>query len=313
MESKELTVLMTVCNEALPVLKASIKSILDQTIQNFEVQVIIDNPSNFEAIEYLRILTEEDERIHLLINNDNLGLALSLNRGIDLINTPYIARMDADDICFPNRFQLQLNYLKEHPEIDLVGANIIYMDFSGKIIKKRGSIPSSHHQIKAIAKYENVFSHPTLMGKTSVFKSIKYRNLRYSQDYDFTSRIIEQGFCVYNFSSPLLYYRLGNSLNDYKMAYQIVAKHFIQKYYKERILSKIDIVKIVEQNVANVDCHSLSLGEQFYNLSLNALKQKKLVSFIKYAFKANLSSPLIKERFLNLLLYYLSKVIYCKL
>ena len=99
-------------------LKQAVESILNQTYKNFEF-IIVDDASTDNSWQYLKSL--KDKRIKLLKNSKNLGLAKSLNRAIGVASGHYIARMDADDISLPTRFQEQLKFLKRNPNIDLCG------------------------------------------------------------------------------------------------------------------------------------------------------------------------------------------------
>ena len=92
----------------MPYLTVAVESILAQTYKNFEF-IIVDDASTDKSRKYLKSL--KDKRISLLRNNKNLGLAASLNRGLKRAGGEYIARMDADDISLPQRFEVQLNFM----------------------------------------------------------------------------------------------------------------------------------------------------------------------------------------------------------
>ncbi len=102
---KKLTCLMTTYNENGIILETAINSILNQTYQNFDFLIIVDNPDNSEIISVLEDYSKKDNRIRYIINKKNMGLPMALNKGIDMIRTKYIARMDADDIALPERFE----------------------------------------------------------------------------------------------------------------------------------------------------------------------------------------------------------------
>src|SRR5690625_452840 len=97
--SPDITVLMSIYNEDMLWLRDSIESILNQTYQNFEFIIINDNPSNDINKVILKEYIKKDNRIKIIENDTNLGLTLSLNKGLRESTGLYIARMDADDIA----------------------------------------------------------------------------------------------------------------------------------------------------------------------------------------------------------------------
>jgi glycosyltransferase involved in cell wall biosynthesis len=103
-------------------LSLAIKSILHQTIGNLEL-ILIDDFSTDNSLAIAKSFF--DPRIKLICNPSNLGLPNSLNIGLNAASSDFIARMDADDISYPKRLEIQINYLKKHPEIDIVGSAII--------------------------------------------------------------------------------------------------------------------------------------------------------------------------------------------
>src|SRR4030042_6096810 len=97
-------------------LKEAVESILNQTYRNFEF-IIVDDASRDKSWDYLKSL--KDRRIKLIRNKKNLGLAASLNIALRQAQGDYVARMDADDISLPNRFEEQIYFLQKNPKIDL--------------------------------------------------------------------------------------------------------------------------------------------------------------------------------------------------
>jgi glycosyltransferase involved in cell wall biosynthesis len=110
------TVLTTVYN-GLPYLREAIESTLNQSYRDFEY-LIIDDASTDESVEC--ILTYEDPRIRLVRNQKNLGTANTINKALALITTPYVLRLDQDDVSLPNRIEEQIDYLDKHPDIAIV-------------------------------------------------------------------------------------------------------------------------------------------------------------------------------------------------
>lgn len=247
MTMEKITVLMTTYNENGDVIKQAIDSILNQTYSNFKFLIIVDNPQNLEIVDILNRYVEVDKRIKLVINEKNLGLPLALNKGIELIQTKYLARMDADDISLPDRLEKQLNYMEINPEISLIGTNVTYINYKGDVLYNRGNIATKSGQLRTVMKYMNMFNHPTFFGRTEIFKKYMYRNLRFSQDYDFTCRLLENGEKIENLPEHLLFYRVVKTSNPEKRIYQRITKQCIQKQYKKGKLSDVEINRMVDR------------------------------------------------------------------
>lgn len=122
------TVLMTVYNGST-YLPQAVESVLNQTFTDFEF-LIIDDGSTDESVACIR--SYGDSRIRLVCNESNLGQAGSLNRGLELARGKYIARMDQDDICLPDRLQKQVDFLDRRPDITVVATWIYMIDSDGR-------------------------------------------------------------------------------------------------------------------------------------------------------------------------------------
>jgi glycosyltransferase involved in cell wall biosynthesis len=120
------TVLMSVYN-SLPYLREAVDSILAQTYDAFEF-LIVDDASTDGSRAVLHEYARKDPRIRILENDVNQGLGFCLNRGLEAAGTPWVARMDADDVAFPERLALQMQYLDAHPEVDVLGGAAVDCD-----------------------------------------------------------------------------------------------------------------------------------------------------------------------------------------
>lgn len=299
-----ITVLMTTYNEKIDVLRKAVDSILSQTYNDFSFLIVVDNPNNQEIIDALKCYQEKDKRIKIIINNHNVGLGLSLNRGIELINTDYIARMDADDVAVKDRLEIQLKYLSAHKNIDLIGSEVWTIDDNNNITGYTNSYVLDKNKIHNIMKYVNIFKHPTFFGKTEVFRKIKYRNLKYAQDYDFICRAIEQKYNVYNIKEKLLYYRIQQQINKDKVVLQEITADTIRKYYKKSILTNTDIVSIIDKINTN-NKKIVFKAKLDIDMMLQKRKERDYIGFIKYFAKNIFISKYHRRKILNLVKYAL--------
>lgn len=172
MLGKPITVLLPAYNAA-PYIEAAIQSILDQTFKNFELMVI-DDGSTDETPELIQQF--QDPRINYIRNPENLKFRATLNKGLDLIDSKYIARMDADDIAMPERLERQFAFMESHPEIGIVGTAIEIFG-QQELIK---TLPESNHEIQALCLFAAPFAHPSVMIRNSV---IKQHDLKFAPNY----------------------------------------------------------------------------------------------------------------------------------
>lgn len=232
---KKISVVMSIYNENIDEIKASIDSILNQTYENIEFIIILDNPTRLDIKTLLAEYQKIDSRIKVIYNQKNEGLALSLNKGLEIATGEYIARMDSDDISLQDRLKIQLEFLEENKNIDLIGSDVIKINEKGQ---KIGELKSEYRyeKILKVIKYRNCFTHPSIFFRKNILKKIKgYRNFPCAQDYDFLYRIVDNGYRVENLNKKLLKYRVrSKSISVEKRLFQLLIADYIQKLAFER-------------------------------------------------------------------------------
>ena len=197
-----ISVIMGVYNSQ-ETLVESVTSILNQSYPNFEFLICDDSSTD----DSLKLLSEfDDKRIKIIKNETNKGLAYSLNKCLSVSKGEYIARMDADDVAYPNRFEKQVSFLEAHRDIDAVGSSVSI--WNGKSIvgvRNYPELPTVKHLIKS-----NPFAHPTMMLRKTVYEILGgYKvdtSTKRAEDLDLWFRFFKQGFTGYNIQSPLLRY-----------------------------------------------------------------------------------------------------------
>src|SRR5690349_23996482 len=206
MNDPAISVLLPVHNGA-PFLRKSIDSVLSQSFPDFEL-IIINDGSTDESAQI--ILSYNDERIRYVENERNIGLIESLNKGIELAKGQYIARMDADDICVSDRLLMQKKFLDENTDISFVATTVTYIDENEEITGfwdlDRETI--SEDLIRETMIRKNYISHPTVMGKSTDFKKLRYKPYQKNiEDYDLWLRALNRGLRIAKLPTPLLLYR----------------------------------------------------------------------------------------------------------
>lgn len=188
-------------------LDVAINSILKQTLQNFEL-IIVANKCDDSLWEYLN--TFADPRIRCI--RSNIGqLPYSLNLGIDLARSEFIARMDADDISLPDRLATQYQFMINNPNISVLGANYLHIDNNENIIGAPSKLYLDPVAIMKRLAYESCIPHPTaFMRRADILSVGGYAYGFYAEDWDLWSRLANSGFQLCNLDKILLYYRIHN-------------------------------------------------------------------------------------------------------
>lgn len=209
---KKISVLMGVFN-AETIVKKAVMTIEDQTERNIEF-IICDDGSADNTYAILLELQKKYPNIILLRNERNRGLAFSLNRCFKASTGEYIARMDVDDLCKPERFVVQKAFLDNHPEYDLVGSAMIMLDDDkNQTFLKMVKIPD-----KSILPMSVPFAHPTVLMRRNVLERLggysveKYT--RRCEDLELWYRFFEKNMKGYNLPDYL--YIKNQGLEDYK-------------------------------------------------------------------------------------------------
>lgn len=201
-----ITVLMPMYN-AGRFLAPAIESILQQTFQEFEL-LIVNDASTDGSKEIARSFG--DKRIRIVDNEKNLGLARTLNRGLELATGEFIARHDADDLSHHERLEKQVAFLRAHPAVALVGTQAIIIDEWGKYKRILLDQPHEHVAIKWDLLFDNSFVHTSVMFRRAIVVE-KFGGYDASyvacEDYELWSRLAES--CqVANLRCHLVFHRL---------------------------------------------------------------------------------------------------------
>lgn len=192
-------------------LREAIDSILNQTFSDFEF-IIINDGSTDGTLEIIQSYT--DERIRVVNNELNQGIVACLNHGTELARGEYIARMDADDISLPERFEKQVDYMNNHIDVGVLGGNVIEFDINSKK-EKITSLPLGDLPIRWMMCFENPLRHPTIMMRKKLLVTVGgYKDFKASEDYDLWQRLS----CftkLANLKESILMYRYhGNNLSS---------------------------------------------------------------------------------------------------
>jgi glycosyltransferase involved in cell wall biosynthesis len=254
-----ITVLLPVYNCELYV-QTAVESILNQTFTDFEL-LIVDDASTDATVSILKKF--DDSRIQLIQKPVNSGYANSLNYGLQIAKGEYIARMDGDDISYPERFAKQIAYLDVHPEVVACGTTYKIMGNNKRIM-----LPENHEAIKIGLLWGNCISHPSVMIRKKVlddFSIIYDTSKEPAEDYDLWVRLLSIGK-LYNLQEVLMEYRLyGNQ----------VSRKRAEEQKKNDVLAKF---KMLQYLAVEWDIHEHDFLERNFRKT-NAIDFKDLKVF----------------------------------
>jgi glycosyltransferase involved in cell wall biosynthesis len=244
-------------------------SILTQTFQDFEL-ICIDDGSKDKTKEILLDYSIKDERVRV-VSRQNMGLIYSLNEGIKLSRFDYVARMDADDICEPNRLEAQFDYMNRH-NIDVLGAYYKIIDENGDHIGNRKP-PSVGFILKSLLVFGSPFGHPTVMlNKKRIGSDLFYdSNFPSAEDYELWLRLSSD-------------YKFG-TVDKFLLRYRVIDSSISRTRKDEQLTSRVKALKkhlfnpSVEEKELSLFVQSQCSLSSSIRLILNQ-KSKQLAKFI---------------------------------
>lgn len=206
MNTPKISLIMSVYNGE-DYLEEAISSVLCQTFTDFEL-IIINDCSTDSTSEILERFSIEDSRVKVHTNEVNLRLPSSLNKAISLAQGKYIARMDADDICLPNRLEAQYTYMEQNPQIALSSCRFMTLK-NGVYASGGGGGRADFESIKALLLVTNPILHPGIIAKADVIRELGYdKAFTCTEDMELWTRFVMAGYRVEVLPEYLMIYRL---------------------------------------------------------------------------------------------------------
>ncbi|WP_343248564.1 glycosyltransferase [Diplocloster hominis] len=193
-------------------LRECLDSILSQSVECDEIIIVEDGILTDDLYKVIDEYKRKFNKIRTYQFEENVMLGRALAKGVELCKYDLIARMDTDDICLPNRFEKQLKFLKDNPDITVVGGSIIEFDPNTNIELIK-NMPTDYYTIKKYVKFRNPMNHMTVMfRKGEILAAGNYKHWPYLEDYYLWSRLIVRGEKLCNIAEPLVRVRVDNNL-----------------------------------------------------------------------------------------------------
>jgi len=254
----KITVILPIYN-AMPFLEDAIKSLINQTYKNFQV-LCINNNSMDNSGEYLKTITDKRFKYYEL---KGTSLVKALNFGLKLANTEYIARMDADDISHPQRFEKQIEFLQSHKNIDIIGTQGRYIGITSKK-SMRIILPKSHNQIiKSMLESKHAIIHASIILRKESIKNYFYNETYFPcEDFELFLRL-RNNIRFANLDEELYYFRISDKSVLSKRIRESITKYYtISNLYSQNKKNKISFY-------SNLDILSVVVYRKGLHLYLN--------------------------------------------
>ncbi|MRT13696.1 glycosyltransferase [Enterobacteriaceae bacterium RIT711] len=254
--------------ESAEYLYQCLNSIQENTLSPDQVVIVYDGPVGKELEDtvcvFLKCLP-----IDVITLPQNIGLGKALNHGLNFCKNDIVLRMDTDDICAPDRFEKQICYLNNNPEVVLLGGAIKEYDEKMMISQGIRFSVSEHHEIKQYCKKRNPFNHMTVAFRKSVIEQIGgYQHHLYMEDYNLWLRVISAGFQTHNIDDILVDARAGSNM--------ILRRKGMNYIKSELQLAKLKYDLNIDGFVGAISCAAIRILPRLLPLSLLEFVYKRL-------------------------------------
>lgn len=209
------SVLMSVYHKEKPeYLLQAIESIQAQTLPTDDFVLVCDGPLNLELDAVITSKQQEmGDALNVVRLAKNGGLGNALNEGIKHCKNELIARMDSDDIAYPDRCEKQITVFDTHPDVSICSGVVEEFTFDPDVVDAKRVPPETNDEIMEFAKKRNPFNHPCVMYKKSAVESVgSYQDFYLLEDYYLWLRMLMAGYRGYNIQEPLLHMRAGSDM-----------------------------------------------------------------------------------------------------
>ncbi|MBD5344417.1 MAG: glycosyltransferase [Bacteroides sp.] len=243
----EFSVLMSLYAKEKPeYLRESLHSVFHQSLPPTEVVMVEDGPLTGPLYEVLDATEKEHPELKRVRLAENGGLGNALNEGLKHCTYDLVARMDTDDICFPDRFEKQVKYLESHPEIDIFSGWI--EEFEGDIsnVKSVRKVPETHEEIKNYIGSRNPLNHPAVVfRKDAVNKAGGYRHFPLFEDWYLWSRMMVSGAVFGNVQDNVLHFRTSADMFKRRggFRYALDSIRFQRELHRLGLISRFSMLK----------------------------------------------------------------------
>jgi glycosyltransferase involved in cell wall biosynthesis len=224
-------------------LRESLDSVFNQTVLPSEVVLVKDGPLTSELDQVIENYQKKYSILKVITLKKNKGLGSALNEGLKHCSYEWVARMDTDDICYPERFEKQLQYLSENKEIAILGTYISEFNKLPGDINSSRKLPTHHNELQLFSHWRNPLNHPTVMFKKSVIEDVgSYQEIHLFEDFYLWLRVINKGYKIANLPESLVHFRIDDNTIARRHGWNYAKKeyYFYKRCITENLLSRKD-------------------------------------------------------------------------
>ena len=212
---EKFSVLMSIYYKENPeYFRKSLDSVINQTVKPSEIVLVEDGKLTDELYAVTDEYTKSYDKLFNIVKLEkNSGLGVALAEGVKNCSNELIARMDTDDICRNDRFEIQLKEFEENPELDIIGSHVLEFEGTENNIVAKRTVPLTDEEIKKYQKKRDAFNHPSVMFKKSaVLKAGNYKPCPLMEDTYLWVNMFLSGAKAKNVDDYLLYFRVGKDM-----------------------------------------------------------------------------------------------------
>lgn len=194
--------------------RTALDSVINQTLQPDEIVIVEDGELTDELYKVIETYKNKYPQVFKIVQLEtNQGLGKALQIGVENCSYDLIARMDSDDIALPERFEKQINFMREHPDIDVLGSSISEFEGNPENITSYRKLPMEHKDIYKFGQFRCPVNHMTIMyKKKAVLEAGDYQTFKNIEDYWLWGRMLKKGYKFANLPECLVNVRAGNAM-----------------------------------------------------------------------------------------------------
>lgn len=210
----------------------ALESIVNQTLMPNEIVIVKDGILTPELDTVIDNFSFKYPHLFNIVElKENVGQGKARNAGLQACSHNIVALMDSDDIAKENRFEVQIKYMEEHPEIDVIGSFITEFENNPKIIESIKAVPVTHEAIYNFGKWRSPMNNMTIVyKKDKVFEVGAYNSFNFGEDYLLFAKMLMNGCKFYNFEECLINARAGSRMLTKRVGWNKIKQEFLLFY-----------------------------------------------------------------------------------
>ena len=234
MESKiEFSVLMPIYYKENPeYFDTALDSVVNQTLMPNEIVIVKDGALTKELDAVIeKYISKYPQLFNIVALNENVGQGKARNAGLMACKHNIVALMDSDDIARNDRFEIQIKYMEQNPDVDVVGSFITEFENDPNVIESIKAVPLTHEAIYNFGKWRSPMNNMTIVyKKDKVFEVGAYNSFNFGEDYLLFTKMLMNGCKFYNFEECLVNARAGSRMLAKRVGWNKIKQEFLLFY-----------------------------------------------------------------------------------